>query len=116
MSLFLFITSIFLPFGMSLIGAHLRRNPPKTINWVYGYRTTRSMSSPEAWDYANRRCGEVWVRGGLAVGAISALVAALFWQKLEAVSLRLVCLQLLFLFLTILVVERDLKQRFGGRG
>ncbi len=28
--------------------------PPRKINYVYGYRTPRSMKSREAWNYANR--------------------------------------------------------------
>lgn len=112
MNVFLFIASILVPFVQSLIGLRMWRNPPKKVNWVYGYRTSRSMKSPEAWDYANRRCGELWVRMGLVIGVVSALVATLFWHRLETVSLWLCGFQLLFLFLTIPTVERDLERRF----
>lgn len=30
------------------------RFPPKKINYIYGFRTSRSMRSQEAWDCANR--------------------------------------------------------------
>lgn len=28
--------------------------PPKKVNYLYGYRTFRSMKSQEAWNFANR--------------------------------------------------------------
>jgi len=112
MNLFLFITSVLLPFTLSLIGLRLRRNPPRDINWFYGYRTSRSMRSPEAWEYANRRCGEIWFPMGLVVGAVSAMVAIVLWHKLETVTLWLVGFQVLFIFLPIPIVERELARRF----
>ena len=46
-----------LPGGhVGLIQAAVRRWPPgPEPNAVYGYRTKRSMASPEAWAFANRR-------------------------------------------------------------
>ena len=39
-----------------IIQAVIRRNPPGAKpNAVYGYRTRRSMASPESWAYANQR-------------------------------------------------------------
>jgi uncharacterized membrane protein len=82
-----FFSSIFLPVDMALIGARFKKNPPKRVNWLYGYRTARSMKSQEAWDYANRRMGEVWWHTGLVVGGASLLVADSRWRDLETVSL-----------------------------
>ncbi len=36
------------------IGYYFKRNPPGKINWLYGYRTRRSMSNQNVWDAANR--------------------------------------------------------------
>ncbi|MGE5580305.1 MAG: SdpI family protein [Bacillota bacterium] len=114
MNVFLFANSVLLPFAVSLIGVRLRRNPPKRVNWFYGYRTPRSMRSPEAWEYANRRCGEIWSRMGLVVGAVSTVVAGLHWNKLDTVSPWLVGFQLVSLFLTLPIVEHDLKHGLSG--
>lgn len=112
MSSFLFFMSILVPLTMALIGARFRKNPPKRVNWFFGYRTSRSMKSQEAWDYANRRMGEVWWSAGLFVGGASALVAALCWRNLKTVSLWLLGFQMLAMLLTIVIIERDLKRKF----
>ena len=116
MSVFLFVTSMLVPLTMALIGALFRKNPPKRVNWFYGYRTAHSMKSQEAWDYANRRMGEVWWRTGLVVGGVSVLVATFRWRDLETVSLWLLGFQLLAMLYTIVVIERDLKRKFDSEG
>ncbi|MFN7013015.1 MAG: SdpI family protein [Bacteroidia bacterium] len=39
--------------------------PPKKINSLYGYRTSRSMKSIEAWVVANRFSSKVMIVGGI---------------------------------------------------
>ena len=36
--------------------------PPKKINMTYGYRTTRSMKSQSAWDFAQKYSAK-WMNG-----------------------------------------------------
>ncbi|MAZ73399.1 MAG: SdpI/YhfL protein family [Flavobacteriaceae bacterium] len=31
-----------------------KKNPPKKINWLYGYRTRRSMANKKVWHAANK--------------------------------------------------------------
>ena len=42
---------------MIVAGWLLRRHPPASINSVVGYRTARSMASPESWRFAQKDCG-----------------------------------------------------------
>ena len=44
----------FLPDGL------LFRKTPKEINYVYGYRTKRSMMNEETWRFANQYFGKAW--------------------------------------------------------
>src|SRR5688572_16208810 len=37
-----------------LMGLIFYFRPPKKINGLYGYRTTRSMKNPENWHFANK--------------------------------------------------------------
>lgn len=113
MSSFLFFMSILVPLTMALIGARFRKNPPKRVNWFFGYRTSRSMKSQEAWDYANRRMGEVWWKTGLVLGASSVLVAVICWRSLESVSLWLIGFQMLAMLTTVVAIEEELKRKFG---
>ncbi len=39
--------------------------PPKEINSLYGYRTSRSMKSKEAWKAANRYASKIMILGGI---------------------------------------------------
>jgi len=54
MEVFFWIVDLQIPFMMIIIGLVFRQWIPKKINSVAGYRTKRSMSSQEAWEYANR--------------------------------------------------------------
>lgn len=38
---------------MLLVAAVTRYRPPRQINWLYGYRTARSMRTPATWQEAN---------------------------------------------------------------
>lgn len=62
--------------------------PAKKINTLYGYRTTRAMKSPEAWNTANRYSAKLMFRLGivtilfqatvlLAIGGTTSILATL---------------------------------------
>ena len=57
MALFFWSTNLIIPIIMLAFGLISRYRPPKNINGVYGYRTTRSMKSQATWDYAHQRKG-----------------------------------------------------------
>ena len=38
-----------------LLAFYYLKKPPKKINYLYGYRTRRSMANQEIWDFANRQ-------------------------------------------------------------
>lgn len=76
--------TLIVPFVM-LLGSFLMRNIDSEPNSVVGYRTARSMSSPEAWLYANRMCARLWKRiGWILLGASPAgmsVAIALLWSQ-----------------------------------
>lgn len=58
--------------------------PPKKINMTYGYRTTRSMKSQSAWDFAQKYSAKwMTVLGGhvFGLGGRSLLVTRVAWIK-----------------------------------
>lgn len=93
---------------------------PKSINYLMGYRTRRSMQNEKTWFFANRTMGKIWVRWGLYLLAPSFLF--LFWSKGKSVnaqtafSLVLTLVQLLTMTLSIIPVERALKAHFDEEG
>ena len=62
MWVFMLCMALLLPLSMMAFGKLFLVRPPKEINCVFGYRTRRSMSSPEAWAFAHGFCGRLWLR------------------------------------------------------
>lgn len=62
--LYMLAVDLLIPLVMVIFGAIFTRRPPKNINGFYGYRTRRSMESPEAWRYAHQVFGQTWMRWG----------------------------------------------------
>ena len=112
--------ALLVPAVMALFGWIFLRRPPKSINSVYGYRTRRSMASPEAWAFAHRACGRVWLRWGMRTAVLSVLLMlpALGWDMEAAAwwTLGLTTLQCAALFLSMIPVERELKRNFDLSG
>lgn len=76
--IFMTISNLLIPILMIVIGKILIKNPPKKINGIYGYRTSRSRKNQEAWDFAQRYCGKLWWKTGwvmLPLSVISMLPA-----------------------------------------
>ena len=112
--------ALLVPAVMALFGWIFLRRPPKSINSVYGYRTRRSMASPEAWAFAHRACGRVWLRWGMRTAVLSVLLMlpALGWDVEVSAwwMLGLTTLQCAVLFLSMIPVERELKRNFDLSG
>ena len=112
--------SLLIPGAMLLFGWMFRVSPPEKINDWYGYRTKRSKSSPEAWDYANRYAGKIWQRSGVITLVLSIGGMLLLLGKGDtAVSLGglgLMLLQLVPMLAVIPITERELKKHFDSEG
>ena len=66
---------------LTVVGVVFWMYPPKKINGLYGYRTTRSCKSQEAWDFAQRYSAKLMTIFGLAA-LIVAAAAHLFRNRL----------------------------------
>lgn len=116
MKVFLFVTGLLVPAVMLITGWFMHKHPPKDINWVVGYRTGRSMKSPKAWRFAQKKTGAIWKKvGAIALIASAAVQIPFFFLSADAfsiASLVLMFIQLFVLFMTIPPVERALKKEF----
>lgn len=103
-----------------LAGLIQKRYPPKQINSLYGYRTTRSMKDQQNWDEGNRystklmmKCGVVLVIAGiiLTVGMMLLPISP-EWRTGVKVVIMLLCA-----FGTVVILfrstEKHLKQQFS---
>ena len=56
------ITYILIPALMTGAGWMIWKNPPKTINTMYGYRTRMSSLNQYTWRFSQEYAGRLWVR------------------------------------------------------
>lgn len=85
--------------------------PPKSPNMVYGYRTARSMASQEAWDYANKR-SIFWLWMITLLLLVSGVILT-FTTPAEIAQPALYIGMCVLLVMSLPVIERELKKRFG---
>ena len=105
---------------LTVIGLVFWMYPPKKINEFYGYRTTRSRKSQEAWDFAQRYSAKLLTIFGFAA-LIVAAAAHLFRNRLcvnsDYLMLYDVCITLLLPIIVVLppivLTEFELRKRFG---
>lgn len=114
------VSLLLIPAVMVGFGMVCKKNPPKNINSWYGYRTSRSMASQEAWDFAHQVCGRIWRRWGIAMLPVSVLLLLPVFGRTVAVvgiwTCILVTAQCVVLIATIFPVERALKENFDQFG
>ena len=108
------------PLIFLVVGVVFWMYPPKKINEFYGYRTTRSRKSQEAWDFAQKYSAKMMTVLGL-VALIVAAAAHLFRNRLcinsDSLMLYDNCIILLLPIIVaippIVLTELQLRKRFG---
>lgn len=116
----IYVMTLLIPLLMLATGLVFSRRTPKSINYLIGYRTRRSMINQETWNFANRTMGRIWITWSLLLLIPSGLV--LFFlktrveQNLETWIVVLTLVQLAVLILSIIPVERALKAKFDDKG
>ena len=114
------LNSVLVPIVMIIAGYMMRKHPPRKINWIFGYRTQRSMKNEETWAFAHALCGRLCWKIGWIAFAVSAFAMLAFVKASEnavaIASLVLMFAQLVVLIASILPVERALKNTFHDDG
>ena len=82
--------------------------PPKKINGIYGYRTSRSMKSQENWDTAQRYSSRLMLKQGLVMLAIAGLLNVLPLPE-EVAAIISVALLILSVIVLFVQTEKKLK-------
>lgn len=115
--LFTLATVLLIPGCMLYFGRRFQKKPPEEINSGYGYRTTRSMRSQEAWNFAQRYSGRFWIRTARPTLAVSLVwMLPLLGKEIGRVgssAMVLTGLQMIPLLAVIPATERALKRKFG---
>lgn len=94
------------------------QHPPKTINSLYGYRTTMSMKNGDTWTFAHQTIGLLAQKSGVPVlvGSLILLYALRFVPGYAATSMVVLFLQIGWIFVLLFLTERALHKRFDKDG
>ena len=115
--IYMLITCELLPILVFVIGICFSKRAPKSINYIFGYRTARSMKSPEAWEFAHKYIGKIWSVLGAIMVPLSAIILFVFIGRDEEtvgnVGLVILLLQTVSLIIPIFPTEMALKNKFN---
>ena len=119
--LFMFIMLLLIPAVMVGFGAYFMRRAPKKINYVFGYRTARSMKNEDTWKFAHKLIGKIWLVCGtlLLVGGVVFFFVFASGKDENAASIAslvILGVQLLVLMCSIIPTEIALKKTFDENG
>lgn len=108
--------NLIIPVVMIIIGLATKNHVPKNRYGAVGYRTKRSRSSQEAWEYANKECSKLMLKLGLIILLVSVIVSLPFLKSTEVV-VSVVCtvvviLQCVVLCVGFLGIEKKLAEKF----
>ncbi len=113
MSIINSFTDFLISIIMILVGLTFIIKPPK-FNEFYGYRTTYSMKSKEAFDFANKHFGKLWLIFGIfSFIFIIALKSSLTLNS-ELTSIICMIISLFAMFIPLVLVDRALKVNFNN--
>lgn len=94
---------------MLLLSLLYKKYPPRKINFIYGYRTERSMKNLAAWE-----CANMYSANGLIVVALATMVLQLvFYFLFDSATVLLFAAVFLLtgLIIVMLLTERELKRK-----
>ena len=118
--IYMFIMDMLIPIVMILVGRAFLKKAPQEINYVFGYRTSRSMKNRDTWEFAHRFCGKIWLICGTLLVPIEAGVMLCFIgadkETVGCVGAAILVLPLLLIILSIILTERALKKAFDKNG
>ncbi len=118
--IYMFIMDLLIPIVMILFGRAFLKKAPKEINYVFGYRTSRSMKNRDNWEFAHRFCGKIWLICGTAllpvvVGIMLCFIGA-DTKTVGYIGAALLVLSLILIIICVVLTEKALKRHFDNNG
>lgn len=117
---FIFACDLLIPIIMLVFGIIMYKHAPKNINYIFGYRTSRSMKNDDTWKFAHEYCGRLWYRLGLIMLIPTVIVHIPFYNSNEdtigIVATVVMTIQLIVLIISIFPTEKALKKTFNDDG
>ncbi|NMM47537.1 SdpI family protein [Marinigracilibium pacificum] len=107
----LFIVLSLTGLSMIIAGLIMKKWPPKTPNWAYGYRSKSVMNSQEKWDFAQKYSSKEllgWGFSMIVLGLIGSILS--INENLEIfISLSIIFASFIISYFK---TERAIKQNF----
>lgn len=117
---FMLLSDLLIPVIMIVAGYFMWKHPPKKINGMVGYRTSRSMKNMDTWKFAHEYSGRLWWKIGWILLLPSFLVHIPVYGSSDnvvgTVGGILVTIQLIVLVASIFPTEKALKKKFTDDG
>lgn len=120
MFVLMFVCNLLLPLIMVIAGYFMYKHSPKDINGIIGYRTKLSMKNQETWDFAQKFCGQLWLK----IGGIMLLLSIILQIPFKESNKNTICwltviletAQVIILIVSIVIAEKTLKNTFDKDG
>ncbi|MGI5825560.1 MAG: SdpI family protein [Bacillota bacterium] len=106
------VVDLMVPVLVFIIGIGFYHAGPTDINGVVGYRTRRSRSSQEAWDFAQQEMAKWLIIMSLISGVVvvvDKIIAPLSPEWLSMINLNFEMILLIFI---VPIIESKLKKKF----
>lgn len=110
----LFYVSLLIGAIIFFTGTFMRKNPPKKINGMYGYRTPSSMKSKERWDFAQLYSAIRMEKSGIFMALVSVIGLVVKIDLIAGALISVFIMGCIFVFLMI-TTERAIKKKFGDK-
>jgi len=118
--IFMTVSNFLIPVIMIIFGRIFIKKPPKTINGIYGYRTSMSRKNQETWDFAHKYCGKLWWRVGWMLMPLSIIgmfpVIGKDDNMIGIMGLIIETVEVVLMIGTIFLTEIALKNNFDKEG
>ncbi len=117
---FMLFFVLLIPLLMIIFGGIFKKSAPKDINYIYGYRTPMSTSSKEAWEFAHKYMGRLWLIFGIII-LIPSVIAMLFVIGLDKdtvgyTGMAITFIQIVLMIIPIIPTEIALRKNFDKNG
>ena len=110
------IVNVIASLGILLGGLSMKQISGSSGDYSMGFRTKRAMSGDNAWSFANKKCGILWI----IIGVISFIltVSAIFIIRNERTVSVVQTIILVFIIVSAIasaiMVEKQLKNKFDN--
>ena len=118
--IYMFLMDLLVPILMLGFGTFFRKYAPRKINYVFGYRTNRSMKNRDTWKFAHLYIGKWWRISGSVMLPISVVIMLFGLGKatddVGLIGGVLMMAQVAWMAIAIIPTERALKKNFDKYG